>query len=168
MILKHSMSDELKYITVSQAANDEGLFAKTDIPAGTVLLKIYGKTISYADTVKLGDKESYCLQIDTDKYIALHFPFFLANHSCSPNCGVTANLEFITLAPVKKGEQLRWDYSTSMLERSWSIPCTCGAPNCRKKIDDFDTLPVAQQQFYIAQGIVMPFILHYLNNVQQA
>lgn len=168
MVLKHSMSDELKYITVSQAQNDEGLFAKTDIPAGTVLLKIYGKTISYADTVKLGDKESYCLQIDADKYITLHFPFFLANHSCSPNCGVTANLEFITLGPIKKGEQLRWDYSTTMLERSWSIDCKCGAPNCRNKIDDFDTLPVAQQQFYIAQGIVMPFILHYLNKAKQA
>lgn len=161
------MPPTLPYITVGPTKEGEGLFAKTNIPAGVVLLKIYGKTIGYNDTLKLGDKESYCLQIDTDKYIALHYPFFLANHSCSPNCGVTPNLEFITLKAIKKGAQLRWDYSTTMLERSWKIPCTCGAPNCRGKIDDFDTLPVVTQQQYIRQGIVMPFILRHLNQSRQ-
>jgi uncharacterized protein len=154
-------TNESAYIDVRTAEKGKGLFAATDIPAQTVLLKIEGKELSFADTLAM-ERESYCLQIGIDRYVALHFPLFLANHSCNPNCGINGNLEFFTIAPVKKGEELRWDYSTSMLERSWTMRCECGERHCRKRITDFDQLPLSVQRAYIRKGIVMPFIVEFL------
>jgi SET domain-containing protein len=156
------MSVEITSLEVRETQSGKGLFAKRDIPAGTTLLKIEGKELSFAECVALGDNESYCLQIDIRKYILPHFPFFLSNHSCEPNCGIEPNLLFVTLRNIEAGEELRWDYSTSMLERYWTMECHCGAVTCRKEVDDFDTLPEGLQSKYIAQGIVMPFILELL------
>jgi uncharacterized protein len=156
---------ESPYIDVRSSADGKGLFAAQDIPSDTVLLKIEkGKELSLAETLALKENESYCLQIGADIYIALHYPFFLANHSCNPNCGINGKLEFFTSAPVSKGEELRWDYSTSMLERSWTMKCNCGEKNCRKEISDFDQLPYPLQRAYIRRGIVMPFIIDLLGN----
>lgn len=159
---RNLMEIDNEYIEVRNADEGKGLFAARDIPSGTVLLKIEGKQISFADTVALGENESYCLQVGMDKYIALHFPFFLSNHACCPNCGVTEKLEFKTITSVKKGEELRWDYSTSMLERHWTMQCECGCSNCRKQVADFDLLPRNVQQKYLKQGLVQPFIAAYL------
>ena len=60
------------------------------------------------------------------------------------------------------GEELFWDYSTSMLERHWTMICNCGNQNCRKIITDFDLLPNALQGEYIKMNIVLPFILNEL------
>ncbi len=149
---------ESPYLEVLKSKNGKGVFAACPLPAGLALLEITGKKLSFEDTLKLGDKESYALQVDDHEYIALHFPFFLVNHSCNPNCGITPELVFKTIKAINKGEELRWDYSTSMYERSWTIPCNCGAPNCRKVIADFDTIPAEQQQYYLRQDIVLPFI----------
>jgi SET domain-containing protein len=149
-------------IEIKETKRGKGLFASQDIPANTFLFKIHGKELSFAECVALGENENYCLQIEREKYILPHFPFFLSNHSCNPNCGIKKELEFTTIRPVKKGEELRWDYSTSMLERHWTLNCECGEKNCRKKITDFDLLPRSLQHRYIKKGIVMPYILEFL------
>lgn len=150
--------NQYNYLKVKDTEDGKGVFATEDIPAGFELLRIEGKILDFEETLRLGDKESFTLQIENDKYIALHFPFFLVNHSCDPNCGVTPALVFKTIKQVKKGEELRWDYSTSMLERSWTMTCNCGSSNCRGVIEDFDKIPIKQQQYYLEHNLVMPFI----------
>ena len=140
-----------------------GLFAKQFIPAGTILCKITGKELSFEDTVHLNEKESYTLQIDFDKYIYCEPPFLYSNHSCNPNCGVNGNLELFALKNIRGGEEIFWDYSTSMLERHWTLKCSCGEKNCRKIINDFDLLPQKLQAKYLQQNIVFPFIVSFLN-----
>jgi hypothetical protein len=39
------------------------------------------------------------------------------------------------------------------------MQCLCGAPMCREWVRDFSTLSQALREHYIAQGIVMDFIL---------
>jgi uncharacterized protein len=157
------MEEVSRLLVVKNAEDGKGIFASEDIPAGTLLLQIKGELISFEETKTLGDRESYCLQIDKDKYILPQYPFFLFNHSCNPNCGIKDGQNLCTIAPVLKGYELRWDYSTSMLEKSWTLECDCGEINCRKRITDFDQLPQQLQQTYINQGIVMPFILRQLS-----
>ena len=137
----------------------KGIFATSDFSAGTTLLKITGKPLSFEDTLKLGDKECYSLQIGIDKYIIPDGPFGFSNHSCDPNCGITGNMEFITLRKVAKGEELLWDYSTSMMERSWTMECGCNSVNCRNIIGDFDCLPINLQDKYRQMQIVLPYII---------
>lgn len=146
------------YWAVGKIGLEDGLFAKKTIRKGTIILKIWGKILRFHDTIRLKHKESYCLQVERDKYIALHFPVFLSNHSCNPNCGINENLEFFALRDIEPGEEMRWDYSTSMMERCWTMHCDCGEKNCRKLIQDFDLLPLSTQRKYMRMGIVMPFI----------
>jgi uncharacterized protein len=154
-------SDSIK---IQESKFGKGLFAKRDIEPGEVLCKVSGneKELNLYQTTLLGEKESHAIQIDFDKYLLCEPPFLYSNHSCNPNCGINEKLEMFALKRIKAGEELLWDYSTSMLERHWTMKCSCGEKNCRKIIKDFDLLPKNLQQRYLETNIVFPFIVHFI------
>jgi hypothetical protein len=158
----HSCNSGYPSVEINLSKFGKGLFASEDISEGTPVCSVKGQSISFKETVLLGDRESHALQVHLDKYILCEPPFLYSNHSCEPNCGLNSDLELFTLRHVKKGEELFWDYSTSMLERHWTMNCKCGSLRCRTTILDFDLLPVYQQQYYIKLNIVLPFIVNYL------
>lgn len=87
------------------------------------------------------------------------------NHSCNPNSGLKIeNNKFtlIAIRNIKKGEEIMWDYSTTMDEDNWEMNCRCKSKNCRKRIRDFKYLPKEIQQKYIRLGIVPNYILEDL------
>jgi uncharacterized protein len=155
---------------IRDAEFGKGLFAIRNIKAHEVICSIHGRSISFEDTLTLNDQESYALQIDVDHYIYGQPPFVISNHSCNPNCGISENLELIAIKDIGEGEELCWDYSTSMLERHWTMECNCGEKNCRRIIKDFDLLPYATQIHYLQLHIVMPFIVQalYLHHAKTA
>jgi hypothetical protein len=146
-------------ISVQESKFGKGLYASVDIPKNTIVARVTGRPLSFSQTLALAEKESHTLQTGPDRYLLCDPPFLYSNHSCDPNCGLTPDLELRTLRPIKQGEELLWDYSTSMLERHWTLNCCCGAPNCRRLITDFDMLPEQLQWKYIRLNIVLPFIL---------
>jgi ribosomal protein S27E len=150
---------DFKKISVQDCKHGKGIFSTMDLPCGTVVCKVTGSVLSFEETVKLGDQECYCLQIDKKLYLIPSPPFYFSNHSCDPNCGLNERLELITIKDLKKGEELCWDYSTSMLERHWTMQCLCGKENCRGIIKDFDLLPQHLQHKYKNLKIVLPYIL---------
>ena len=158
----YSEPSKSPYLTIDDTEHGKAVKAKTDLEAGTKLVDISGPLVSYKDTRVPGDKESYFLQVDLDKYIKPAFPFYLFNHSCAPNCGINEYLQLFCLRDIKAGEELQWDYSTSMLERGWTLDCDCGQPHCRKLITDFDLLPRHLQMKYLDMQIVLPYIRKYL------
>lgn len=154
---------------VEASHQERKIVAEKDLPADTLLCRFWGPLISYSDTKSLNQKESYALQVSPDTYRLLDPPYRYFNHSCEPNCGLTPALDLIIIRPVKQGEELCWDYSTSMLERDWNMTCHCGKTLCRKVIGDFDRLPAPLQQFYISLNCVQAFILQALSRkVQKA
>jgi uncharacterized protein len=140
----------------------KGLFATQNIPIGTLVCSIKGQYISFKETLLLGDKESHCIQIGINEYVFCKPPFLYSNHSCNPNCGINTSLELFALRNIIIGEEIFWDYSTSMLERHWTMNCFCGSENCRKLITDFDLLPLELQEKYLRINIVLPFIMDEL------
>jgi len=140
----------------------KGLFALKDILPGVPLCNINGKLISFRETLLLGDNESHALQIGVDKYILCEPPFLFTNHSCKPNSAINNNYELFSLKEIKAGQEIFWDYSTSMLERHWTLNCNCSNYNCREIITDFDLLPKQLQTEYIKTNIVLPFIIDEL------
>ena len=142
----------------------KGLFAIKDIEPGTVLCKVSGneKEMNFFETTLLKERESHAMQIDIDRYILCEPPFLYSNHSCNPNCAINSKLEMFALKKIKAGQELVWDYSTSMLERHWTMQCACEEKNCRKLIIDFDLLPVELQLHYLQLNIVLPFIAHFI------
>ena len=150
-------------VEIKESKFGKGLFAKSKINAGTVICRITLKDeFDLSRTFQLDQRESHALQIDHDRYVMCPSPFLFANHSCDPNCGVTPNFEFVAIRDVEKGEELFWDYSTSMLERHWTMKCACGEKKCRQVVTDFDLLPQRVQSRYIQLNIVLPFITQYL------
>jgi hypothetical protein len=145
-------------LSIRKSAWGLGIFAKKNIPAAHFVLQIQGGPLHFIATTRLGDKESYCLQTGENSYIYLEAPFCYFNHSCDPNCGIREGSSVFSLRDISRGEELCWDYSTSMLERHWTMGCSCGTAECRHIISDFDLLPESFQQQYLALGIVMPFI----------
>jgi SET domain-containing protein len=162
--IKFSVMDKsvTEILSVKDSKHGKGLFATQNISKDFPLIKIKGEQLNFSDSLELGEKESYCLQVDIDKYIIPDEPFIFSNHSCDPNAGINNKLELVTLRTINAGEELTWDYSTSMLERHWTMQCECGSPFCRQIIADFDLLPKHLQNLYTHVGIVMPFITKYL------
>lgn len=149
-------------VIVKDSKFGKGIFSSINLPKKTPLFNISGKPISFEQTLELGSDECYSLQIAINKYIIPDYPFHLSNHSCQPNCGINRQMQFITLRDIKAGEELCWDYSTSMMERHWTMQCDCGSIDCRHLIEDFDTLPAHIQERYLHLNIVMPFIVEEL------
>jgi hypothetical protein len=145
-----------------KAKGHRKVVATRDLQKGRVLCHFTGIFITYEETKKRGSEESFALQVGEDLYCFLDSPFRYFNHSCDPNCGLTPDLELILLRDVKEGEELNYDYSTTMLERDWQMKCRCGKPNCRKIIQDFDLLPKALQLHYLRLNIVQDFIVKSL------
>jgi hypothetical protein len=151
---------------------NEGKFGKfitstTSLSEGQVICKFSGEPISFEDSLNLGDKESYALQIDQKYYILLQDPDCYFNHSCEPNCGLNPALELVALRDIEDGEELNYDYSTTMLERHWTMDCSCNNKGCRKTISDFDRIPAERQQFYLARNVVQDFIIKFLKPVAE-
>jgi hypothetical protein len=141
----------------------KGLFVTTDIAANTIICTVSGPLLTFQQTVALNERESHGLQIERDLYLLCQPPFLYSNHSCEPNCGLNAQLQLVTLRDIKSDEELFWDYSTSMLERHWTMSCACGATTCRKVITDFDLLPDDVQSRYLEMNVVLPFIVEHLH-----
>ena len=99
------------------------------------------------------------IQIGPDRYLDTQPPGVFVNHSCEPNAGIRQNQNLVALRKIRQGQEIRYDYSTTMEEDSFAMRCLCGASTCRGWVRDFSTLPRPLRERYFAQGIVMDFIL---------
>ncbi len=136
-----------------------GVFANRDLAPGEVILEVAGPIIDFAETKRRGPRECMAIQIGYDRYIDTQAPGVFVNHSCNPNAGITQDLYLVALRPIVKDEEIRFDYSTTMEEHSFTMHCLCGALDCRHVVRDFSTLPQDVQHEYIRQGVVMSFIV---------
>ena len=155
------------YLTIRNSRFGKGLFAKKDIPENAVICLVTGPELSFSQSISLGERESHSLQVDKDRYILCQPPFLYSNHSCEPNSGLNENMELVSLKKIGAGEEIFWDYSTSMLERHWTMNCLCGSKNCRKTVTDFDLLPESLQAEYLNKKIVLPFIVLHIQSVRE-
>lgn len=135
-----------------------GVFAARDIAAGEVILGIRGPTIDFSETKRRGPRECMAIQVGHDRYIDTQAPGVFVNHSCEPNAGIRNDDALVALRDIATGEEIRFDYSTTMEEQSFTMDCLCGAAQCRRVIRDFSTLPQHIQERYLDLGIVMSFI----------
>ena len=59
------------------------------------------------------------------------------NHSCDPNIGFAGNVVLVAMRDIHAGEELTTDYAM-FDDYEGSMDCTCGRPNCRRRIDGRD------------------------------
>ncbi len=145
-------------VMIAECRFGKGLFATRPIDAGETILELRGRVIDIHEALAKGDRSGDPLQIAEDQYLDLETPGLYGNHSCAPNAGLKWNCTLVAIRPISDGEEVLWDYSTSMNDGVWTMRCECATPECRGIVDDFRTLPESLQQNYISLGIVSDFV----------
>ncbi|QNA86944.1 SET domain-containing protein [Sphingomonas sp. So64.6b] len=85
----------------------------------------------------------------------------LINHSCSPNAGLRFTADGVFLVAVRTiapGEEIAWDYSTTLRESNWHMICQCRSDDCRRVIGNFETLSEERQEWFRARNLVAPYL----------
>jgi hypothetical protein len=146
-------------VEVGPCAFGLGLYARRAFQPGQSILTFEGPELSHEQILELGEDQAYALQIGPDRYIDTIPPGRYTNHSCNPNAGLLNDRLLIALRSITPGEQIQFDYSTTMSENHWTMECRCGEPCCRRVVLDFHHLPVITQNRYLQLGVVQRFIM---------
>ena len=145
-------------LDVKETAHGRGVFAGEPIPAGAWIATFTGPFLRYDQT----NAETYALQIGPDLYIGGSGGVDdLFNHSCDPNAwvridGTSAQLQ--ALRPIPPGEQICFDYSTTLDEDDFTMRCQCGSTRCRGLIGDGRDLPPSVWDRYVTMGILPGYV----------
>jgi SET domain-containing protein len=145
-------------LSVREGTHGLGVFAEEPIPAGARILTFTGPLLHYAETTP----RTKALQIGPDLYIgASSDADDYVNHSCDPNAAVwiTGNTaELYSLRAISPGEEVFFDYSTTLDENDFTMTCRCGSPSCRGIIGDGKDLPEPVWQRYLGLGILPEYV----------
>lgn len=149
------MGDSLR---VAPCNVGRGLFAERAFAPGELILNLEGVRYDRDHPIHLTEFGANLLQTGWRTYIMLEAPAVFANHSCNPNAGIQGNRRMVAIRPIAPGDEICFDYSTTMAENYWTMKCRCGDPICRGVVEDFRKLPVEIQARYLDLGVVQRFI----------
>ncbi|MBP7605347.1 MAG: SET domain-containing protein-lysine N-methyltransferase [Spirochaetes bacterium] len=151
-------------LVIGETPRGRSVFAVRDFTAGSFIIEFGGERFSREEYMGLVVPENnHFLQIDRSVFLG---PTATAdnfiNHSCDPNCGFRVDdgrAYLFAIRPIRAGEEITFDYSTSMDEDFWEMNCRCGCAACRGRVRDFRHLPAETRERYMALGAVPGFIL---------
>uniref|UniRef100_A0A7C2P2D0 SET domain-containing protein-lysine N-methyltransferase n=1 Tax=Schlesneria paludicola TaxID=360056 RepID=A0A7C2P2D0_9PLAN len=140
-----------QWVRVGKVRYGRAVFARTDIPARTLVGSVIGRVIDDAEYVS-----PYCIDLGGSLSLEPMAPFRFLNHSCEPNCQLflvertypdgtdaPADVQLESLRPIARGEELTIDYAWSA---DGAIPCLCGSRRCRGWVVAADELPKLLQR----------------------
>ena len=115
----------------------KGAYAVQKIPARKKIGDLGGVIITMKEAMKLIKDLKVINMVELDNNLALNASanpndIRFINHSCGPNTYLRVmkdRVEFYALKNIKKGEELSCDYGETHHEGT--LPCKCGAKNCR-------------------------------------
>ena len=116
---------EVAEIRFDPITGHRSLYSKKHFKANELILKFFAKNVQSTPTY-------LTVQISEHEHIEL-FPDCLecANHSCDPNCFFdTTSMEFVTIKPVKEGEELNFFYPSAEWDMDQPFKCLCGSSAC--------------------------------------
>jgi len=122
-----------------------GVFAAEPIPRGTPVVAMSGRLLATADLTD----DLLALQVGPDLWLCSDgtAPDDMMNHSCDPNAGFAGGtLVLHALRDIAAGEEVCWDYSTSLSEPGWELACRCGAAGCRGAVRAWGELAPADRE----------------------
>ena len=137
------------------------VFAARAFAEGETLLRFSGPRVRRVPADARGADDRH-VQIGPDEYLGPSGRVDdLINHSCAPNTGLRFaddGIFLVALRPVAAGEEVSWDYSTTLKDSDWRMGCDCRAPDCRGVIGNFNTLPAERQRWFLERDLVAPYL----------
>jgi len=146
-------------VLVGECDVGRGVYAARDFDRGEKILKFTGRRVPRTHAFHSTRDGGNLLQIGRMKYILPEPPGLFVNHSCDPNAGIRGPRTLVAIRPIRAGEEIRFDYSTTMDENLWTMQCFCRTSNCRHIVADFRLLPDPVREQYRVLGVVSPFLL---------
>lgn len=125
-----------------------GVFAIKDIRKGEVIASFDGQILDDDFEPWTEDLYNHAIQFEKAKWRDSKGIARLVNHSCDPNCGIKRLFDIVAMRPIKKGEQLTWDYEMTEKNPDWRMRCRCGTPICRKVIGNYKNMPLKIRKKY--------------------
>lgn len=141
----------------------KAVFAARGFARGETLLRFSGPSVPATRVPgRLSGAADRFLRIAHDRYMGPSGRIDdLINHSCAPNAGLRFTDDgvfLVALATIESGEEVAWDYSTTLADGDGTMICACGAAACRGRIGPFAELPADTQRRYRALGVVAPYL----------
>ena len=140
------------------------VFAAERIGAGEEILRFAGPFLRHEQTTP----QTLAVQVGPDRYLgASGGADDCVNHSCDPNAGLVVrddgrDVTLISVRDIAAGEEICFDYSTTMDEDDFELDCACGSAACRGRVRDFKHLPDELKRKYAALGVVPAYNRRYL------
>ena len=150
-----------------------GVFTKKYIPKGEGILKFTGKLMpidNANELVRRGEiRNDDPLQVASDAVLILNALPYGFNHSCGPNAGLRNECELFALRDIAAGEEIRYDYSTTVSYTNpisdWTMRCSCGSAECRQIIGHVLTIPPERIAAYMEAGAFQAYMLRELHQI---
>lgn len=141
----------------------KAVFAVEGFAAGDEIVAFTGKRLPTRKLPRrLSGHGDRFVQVAADAYLGPSGAVDdLINHSCDPNAGLRFTDDgpvLIAIRAIAPGEEIAWDYSTTLSDPDWSMACACGTQECRGTITAFATLPQERQRWYLARNLVAPHL----------
>ena len=166
-------SKDQKFTIKKSSIAGNGVFTNREILKNQSVCFLNGELCSLEEMMKRVDEgweePSDPLGIDDDEYLDLDELSRTFNHSCYSNSYIKGRSELIAIRNIKNGEEITYDYSTTMNDNEeksvsagrelWTCKCKCRSGNCRGIIDQFRTLPRGIQKYYIDNKFMPDFML---------
>jgi hypothetical protein len=148
----------------------KAVFAAEGFHTGDAIVTFTGRRLSSERLPRrLSGPADRFVQIARDTYLGPSGAIDdLINHSCAPNAGLRFEHDapvLVALRDIAPGEEITWDYSTTLSDPHWRMTCACGAADCRGVIAAFDTLPPERQHWYLSHNVVAPYLRPQRSNV---
>jgi len=147
----------------------KAVFAARNYAVGDVICQFTGETFDRSEIPKK-------YQGENDRFVQVGKDIFLGpsgdvddliNHSCDPNAGLKftkAGILLVAIKKIKMGEEIFWDYSTTLFDNNWKMLCSCNTKKCRRVVSDFILLDKKIQRKYYDLGILPPYIEEFMDN----
>ncbi|WP_433057843.1 SET domain-containing protein [Dactylosporangium sp. CS-033363] len=136
------------------------MFARAPIAAGTVVSRLGGRLVSWAELRRLIDTATaYVDTIAVAEDVHLVLPpgraNGLGNHACDPNLWWSGPYTLVARRDIAEGEELTNDYATSTADPDFRMSCACGTRLCRGVVSGDDWRRPELQARYAGHWVPM-------------
>lgn len=149
--------------SVGETHLGKAVFAAEGFAAGDEIVRFTGRRFR-ADRVPSlmrGQRDRF-VQVTPDHYMGPSGRIDdLINHSCAPNAGLRfagGAVVLVAVRDIAAGEEIAWDYSTTLAESNWHMICQCRSTECRRVIGNFATLSPERQEWFRSHNLVAPYL----------
>jgi len=141
----------------------KAVYATCRFAEGAELMRFTGRRFHVDDIPSLmrGSDDRF-VQVTPDHYMGPSGQLDdLVNHSCDPNAGLRFTEDGVILVAIRdiaSGDEVTWDYSTTLAQSNWHMICQCRSESCRRVIGNFETLDPERREYFRARNLVAPYL----------